>query len=231
MLNRWRNVGLASVQPARIADAIASAWARASRPRQHPAPRVAAIEDEAADPLGMPRGVDERDGSALRHPEQREPVNARGVDDGLEVGDPGLHRELAELVVGEPAPSLVVADERVAVTQLGQPVTPYRALPVEVEMRQPRRRPHDRRPAAMDRVCQPHAVASGAEANLLRHEVDLTRDTQGVEPGSRECGRAVALANFSTSLGSPVDMPAPIVVCLPQDDPTPAAASNRGGST
>ena len=39
MLNRWRKVGLASVQPARIADAIASACARASRPR-HIRPRA-----------------------------------------------------------------------------------------------------------------------------------------------------------------------------------------------
>ena len=141
-----------------------------------------------ADPLGMPRGVDERDRRALRHPEQREAVDARGVDDGLEVGDPGLHGELAELAVGEPAPSLVVADERVAVAQLGQPVTPDRALPVEVEMRQPRRRPHDRRPAAVDGVRQPHAVASGAEANLLRHAVDLTPVDEALLRGDGDFG-------------------------------------------
>ena len=39
MLNRRRNVGLASVQPARIADVIASACARASWPR-HIRPRA-----------------------------------------------------------------------------------------------------------------------------------------------------------------------------------------------
>ncbi len=39
MLNRWRKVGFASVQPARIADAIASAWAAASCPR-HVRPRA-----------------------------------------------------------------------------------------------------------------------------------------------------------------------------------------------
>ena len=39
MVNSRRNVGLASVQPARIADAIASAWARASAPR-HIRPRA-----------------------------------------------------------------------------------------------------------------------------------------------------------------------------------------------
>ena len=61
MLNRWRKVGLVSVQPARIADPIASACARASSPRHMPAPRVAPVKDEAADPLGMPRRVDERD--------------------------------------------------------------------------------------------------------------------------------------------------------------------------
>ena len=77
MLKRRRKAGFASVQPARIADAIASACARASSPRQHPAARVAAVEDEPTDPLGMPRGIDERDRRALRHPEQREAVDAR----------------------------------------------------------------------------------------------------------------------------------------------------------
>ena len=39
MLNRWRKVGLLSVQPARIADIIASACRRASGPR-HMRPRA-----------------------------------------------------------------------------------------------------------------------------------------------------------------------------------------------
>ena len=152
MLNRRRNVGFASVQPARIAAAIASACRAPRVAAPHPAARVAAVEDEAGDPLGMTSGVDQRDRRALRDAEQREAVDARRVDDGLEVGDPGVDGELAELAIGEPAPSLVVADERVAVAQLGQPVAPHRALPVEVQMRQPRRHPHDRRPAAVDGV-------------------------------------------------------------------------------
>ena len=55
-----------------------------------PAARVAAVEDEAADALGMPHGVGDRDRRALRHAEQGEAVDARRVDDRLEVGDPAL---------------------------------------------------------------------------------------------------------------------------------------------
>jgi len=39
----------------------------------------------------MPSGVDERDRRALRDPEQRERLDARGVDDRLEVGNPRVH--------------------------------------------------------------------------------------------------------------------------------------------
>ena len=45
-----------------------------------------------------------------------------------------------------------------AVAQLVEPVAPDRALPVEVQVRQPGRRPHERRSAAVHGVGQPHAV-------------------------------------------------------------------------
>ena len=57
-----------------------------------------------------------------------------------------------------------------AVAQLREPMPPQRALPVDVEMCQPGRGPHDRRPAAMDGECESDAISSGAEADLLRHE-------------------------------------------------------------
>jgi hypothetical protein len=119
----------------------------------------------------MPRRVDERDRGTLRDAEQREAIEAGGGDHRLEVGDPGVERELARLAVGEPAPALVVADERVAVPEPGQPVAPDRALPVEIEVRQPGRCSHDRRSAAVYGVGQLHAVPSRAEANLLLHGV------------------------------------------------------------
>ena len=81
MLNRRRNAGFASVQPARIAEIIASACGALLRAAPHPAPRVAPVEDEVGDPLGMPRRVDERDRGPLRDAEQREAIEARRVDD------------------------------------------------------------------------------------------------------------------------------------------------------
>ena len=104
MLNTWRNVGSASVQPGadrrdqrlRLRALLGAA--------QLPAARIAAVEDEVGDALGMPRRVDERDRRALRDAEQREAIEARGVDDGLEVGDPGVDRELAESRSESPHP-------------------------------------------------------------------------------------------------------------------------------
>ena len=68
----------------------------ARRPAELPAPRVAAVEDEVGDPLGMPGRVDERDRRALRDAEQREAIEARRVDDRLEVGDPRLDGQIAD---------------------------------------------------------------------------------------------------------------------------------------
>ena len=47
MLNRWRKVGFASVQPARIADDHRLGMRARLAAAQHPAARVAAVEDEA----------------------------------------------------------------------------------------------------------------------------------------------------------------------------------------
>ena len=175
MLKRRRKVGL-RVRPARADRRRHRLGVRARLvAAPHPAPRVAAVEDEAADPLGMPHRVRRaRSPRPARRPSSVKRSSPSASTTVSRSATQVLHRELAELVVGEPAAALVVADERVAVAELGQPVTPDRALPVEVEMRQPGRRPHDRRPAAVDGVREPHPVASGAEADLLRHGLDLT---------------------------------------------------------
>ena len=47
-----------------------------------PAARIAPVEDEVGDPLGMPRGEADRHGRPLRDAEQREAIEARGGDDG-----------------------------------------------------------------------------------------------------------------------------------------------------
>ena len=103
-----------------------------SSPAQLPAARVAAVEDEVGDPLGMPRRVGHRDRRALRDAEQREALQARRVDDGLEVADPGVDGGSPTLAVRQPAAALVVADDGVALARAGRasgarPGSPSRA--------------------------------------------------------------------------------------------------------
>ena len=77
MLNRWRKVGF-GVRPAgadrrdhrvRVPALLVAAPQAAAR--------VAPVEDEVGEPLGMPRRVHERDRGALRDAEQREAIEAR----------------------------------------------------------------------------------------------------------------------------------------------------------
>jgi hypothetical protein len=64
-----------------------------------------------AHPLGMSAGVLDRHRTALGQSDQREPLRLEGVDDRLEILHEGLEGDLVRVVVGEPAPTFVVADE------------------------------------------------------------------------------------------------------------------------
>ena len=59
-----------------------------------PSARVAAVEDEPLDSLGVANGVGDGRGGALGDAQQHEPVEAGCVDDGLEVCHPAVQREL-----------------------------------------------------------------------------------------------------------------------------------------
>ena len=58
-----------------------------------PSPGVGPGEDQPADPLGAARGVGHRHRTALRDPEQREPVEPDGLDHGFQVVDPVVEGE------------------------------------------------------------------------------------------------------------------------------------------
>ena len=60
----------------------------------------------------MARGVLDRDRAALRHRQQREPIEPGVVDDRLEVGQPGLEAVVGDVTVGEAVAALVEADRR-----------------------------------------------------------------------------------------------------------------------
>src|SRR6185437_5322535 len=130
-------------------------------------PGVAAVQDEAAHALGMAKRVRDRDGAALRDAEQGEAVQLQVVDDGLEIADPGLERELVDRPVGEAAAALVVADQSVIAGQLPDPVAPDRALAVVLEVTEPVGRLHQRLAAPAGGVGDTRSVGCGAEADPL----------------------------------------------------------------
>jgi hypothetical protein len=113
--------------------------------------------------------VHDRDRRRLRDTEQNEAIQADRVDHRLQIGDPRLDRQITDLAVRQPAATFVVSDEQMILGELTHPVPPHRTLEVEVEVRQPRRHANDRRSPPADSVGKPHAIGSGAEANLLLH--------------------------------------------------------------
>lgn len=70
-------------------------------------------------------------------------------------------------MVRKAAASLVVPDEHPGTRQAGQPVAPDRAVPVVVEMRQPVRSAHERRPISDRRVAEADTIVRCAEADPL----------------------------------------------------------------
>jgi hypothetical protein len=97
----------------------------------HPPAGIGAVERHMGHALGVADGIGKRDRTALGNAEQREAVEPRGVDDRLQIRDPRVERKVLHFPVGEAAAALVIADERVAPSQLVQPVAPDGALPVE----------------------------------------------------------------------------------------------------
>ena len=89
------------------------------------------------------------------------------VDDGLEVADEEVEREVRWRAVGEAAAALVVADVGVSPRQLAQPRPPDGALEIVLDVAQPVRRAHQRRPGADRRDGDARAVGGAAEADVL----------------------------------------------------------------
>ena len=84
--------------------------------------------------------------------------------------------------VREAAAPLVVSHHRVPLRQPVEPMPPERTLPVELQMGEPARRPHQRWPAPVNRIREPNAVRRGAESDLLPH---------GLTPSERRIPRAI----------------------------------------
>ena len=117
----------------------------------------------------MPCGVGDGDRAALGDAEQREPLQAEGVDHRLEVAHPRVEGErvVVDVPVRQAAAALVVADQRVPLrtapaTSGARPGCPSRGRGGSASWRL-----HQRRPVAADGVGEPHAVGRVAEADPL----------------------------------------------------------------
>ena len=115
----------------------------------------------------MADGVRDRDGTALRDPEEWESLELQRVHHGLEVPHPGVEGKLVDVPLGQPTASLVVADQRMIAGQLPDPMAPDRALHIELEMAEPVRGLHQWGARPDRGVRDAHAVAGRAKADLL----------------------------------------------------------------
>jgi hypothetical protein len=139
------------------------------RPAPQPAAHVGAAEDDLLDALGVTARILDGDGPALREREQRELIQAGGVDHRFQVGHERVQVELARIGIRQPAAALVVAKDREAAAQLLEPVAPDRALPVVLEVGQPVRDLDERRSGPVRRVRDPDVVRGDTETDGLLH--------------------------------------------------------------
>ena len=115
----------------------------------------------------MAHGKSDRDRCTLADPEQVEFLDAGGVHHALEVVDEGFERDFRRIPVGHAVGALVIADQRVAGRELLEPVPPDGALPVMLEMVEPIRGLHERRPLAHHGIGQTGPVLRVRIAHLL----------------------------------------------------------------
>ena len=119
-------------------------------------------------PLRVTDRVGDGDCTALRQPEQREPLDTDRVHDELEVVDPGVEAEVVHVPVGQAAPTLVVADQPVPLGEAVEPVRPDQTVPLQFEVGQPVRRLDQWRSVAGFGVRDADAVRRDAVPDVLR---------------------------------------------------------------
>src|SRR5215475_10072892 len=122
--------------------------------------------------------VGHTDRPALRNAQHGERFSEVGrVDDVLNVLDPPLEREVADVPVGHSATALVVTNVTEAVAEEAYPMTPDRTLPFVLEMGQPISRLDDHRsstrfsPGELDSVFG--ADVSDSLGHPLSHRISL----------------------------------------------------------
>jgi len=132
-----------------------------------PAQRIAAVKDQMGHAFGVAYGIGDRYRATLRDAEQREALDAGGIDDGFQVAHEGLEGTLLDLAVGKAVAAGVVADQRMIPRELAIEMPPDRAFEVEFEMGHPVPGLDQRRSSTDPRIGKLDAVLRRAELNLL----------------------------------------------------------------
>ena len=177
------------------------------RSRRRLRARIAPVEHETGEPLGMPGGVLDRDRAALRHGHEREPVESGILHDRLEVGDPRFQAVVGDPPVREPVTALVVADDGRDLAEFDEVVAPDRALPVELQVAEPAGVDQQRRPGSVHGVRDPDPVGRAREADVL-HDIGFERlhaDIIGAPRGDTSARPSAGsqAPRFTASRGTP----------------------------
>src|SRR5262245_6949083 len=118
-------------------------------------------------PLGVPRGISDCDCAASRTAEQREPLQAGGIDDRLEVAHCFVERARCNIPVRETVATTVVAHEAKASRQCLDTWPEDEAAPIPVQMGHPVRGAHQRPPCTTDCECDPDAIRCRRKSDFL----------------------------------------------------------------
>ncbi len=134
------------------------------------ATRVAAIDHQLRDPLGMAGSVFDGNRTALARRENGEAIETGCVRDRLEIPHPGFEGDVPDAPIRKAASARVVAEQRMGLGKMFEPGAPGQAFPLVLQMREPGRRHDEWAARAGHGVSDPHAIRTGAETNLLFHE-------------------------------------------------------------
>jgi hypothetical protein len=148
--------------------------------------------------------VGDRDRSPLRHPEQGKVVETGGVDDRLEVSQPGTERDIGWRAVGESAPSVVIADDGEVRAERGQPVAPHGARPVVLEVGQPSANPNKDGAGPVASPGYARAVGGGREGDPLSHPAIVRTMAPSVDMGAHDVTLRIRRARGPADTAEPI---------------------------
>ena len=137
------------------------------------------------DPLGMAHGVRDGNRSPLGDAEQRVLLQVEGIDHRLEILLEVREGDARHVPVGQAVTAAIVADQPYPLREKAVQRAPELHVPIELEVVEPRGRPHHRRPAAHRIDGQPDAVLRTAVLDVLASGSESCPDV-GASAGSME---------------------------------------------